>query len=577
MDKLDGNILERVNTWLDGGYDEQTKAEVRKLLEGGDTDAVTDAFYQDLDFGTGGLRGIMGVGTNRVNKYTIGAATQGLSNYLKQQFPGQPIKVAIAYDNRNNAQLFAQIVADVFSANDIHVYAFESLRPTPELSFAIRHLGCQSGVMLTASHNPKEYSGYKAYWDDGGQITAPHDKNIIGEVKKIASISQIKFAAKPHLIETIGETIDSLFLERVKSVSLNPQIIQEQRDLKIVFSPIHGTGVDLIPRALKSIGFTNVHLVEAQCVVDGNFPTVIYPNPEEKEAMAMALEKARQVDADLVMATDPDADRVGIAVKNAEHEFVLLNGNQTATLLFDYVLTQWEQKGLLKGQEYIVKTIVTTYLIDQIAQAKGVKCYNVLTGFKFIGSLMTALEGKATFIAGAEESYGYLVGDHVRDKDAVVACNMIAEMAAYHKSKGKTLYESLQDIYVEYGFYKEELISFTKTGKRGAEEIAELMSSYRQNPPSVLGGKKVVKVKDYQRSTETDLATGSELSIDLPKSNVLQFIAEGGHVISARPSGTEPKIKFYISVNTTVDQAGDLPRKEKELDGLIAAIKADLL
>ena len=577
MDKLDRDILERVNTWLEGGYDEQTKAALRKLLASGDADAVTDAFYQDLDFGTGGLRGIMGVGTNRVNKYTIGAATQGLSNYLKQQFPDKPIKVAIAYDNRNNAQVFAQIVADVFSANDIHVYAFESLRPTPELSFAIRHLGCQSGVMLTASHNPKEYSGYKAYWDDGGQITAPHDKNIIGEVKKIASISQIKFEAKPQLIETIGEEIDSLFLERVKAVSLNPQAIQEQHDLKIVFSPIHGTGVDLIPRALKSIGFTNVHLVEAQCVVDGDFPTVIYPNPEEKEAMTMSLEKARQLDADLVMATDPDADRVGIAIKNTEQEFVLLNGNQTATLLFHYVLTQWEQKGLLKGQEYIVKTIVTTYLIDQIAQAKGVKCYNVLTGFKFIGSLMTALEEKATFIAGAEESYGYLIGDHVRDKDAVVACNMIAEMAAYHKSKGKTLYETLLDIYVEYGFYKEELISFTKTGKRGAEEIAELMSSYRQNPPSVLGGKKMVKVKDYQRSIEIDLATGTEASIDLPKSNVMQFIAEGGHVISARPSGTEPKIKYYISVNTTLDQASGYPQKEKELAALIAAIRADLL
>ncbi len=577
MDKLDRNILERVNTWLEGDYDEQTKAALRKLLDSGDADAVTDAFYQDLDFGTGGLRGIMGVGTNRVNKYTLGAATQGLSNYLKQQFPGELIKVAIAYDNRNNAQVFAQIVADVFSANDIHVYAFESLRPTPELSFAIRHLGCQSGVMLTASHNPKEYSGYKAYWDDGGQITAPHDKNIIGEVKKIASISQIKFEAKPHLIETIGEEIDSLFLERVKAVSLNPQAIQEQRDLKIVFSPIHGTGVDLIPRALKSIGFTNVHLVEEQCVVDGNFPTVIYPNPEEKEAMTMSLEKARQLDADLVMATDPDADRVGIAVKNLEQEFVLLNGNQTATLLFHYVLTQWEQKGLLKGQEYIVKTIVTTYLIDQIAQAKGVKCYNVLTGFKFIGSLMTALEGKATFIAGAEESYGYLVGDHVRDKDAVVACNMIAEMAAYHKSKGKTLYETLLDIYVEYGFYKEELISFTKTGKRGAEEIAELMSSYRQNPPSVLGGKKIIMVKDYQRSIEIDLATGTEASIDLPKSNVMQFIAEGGHLISARPSGTEPKIKYYISVNTTLDEASGYPQKEKELAALIAAIRADLL
>ena len=576
MKDLDRNIAERVNQWMSEGYDEETKATIRKMLESGSKEEITDAFYRDLEFGTGGLRGIVGVGTNRVNKYTIGAATQGLSNYLKKQYPDQPIKVALAHDNRNFAEYFTQVTADVFSANGIYVYLFDGLRPTPELSFAIRHFGCQSGVMLTASHNPKEYSGYKAYWNDGGQIISPHDTNIIDEVLKIDSISKINFKAKPENIEIIGREIDELFIEKVKAVSLNPDIIKKQHDLKIVFSPLHGTGVPMVPEALKSIGFTNVNLVEEQCTPDGNFPTVIYPNPEEKEALTMALDKAKQIDADLVMATDPDADRVGIAVKDDNNEFVLLNGNQTGTLLFHYLLDQWKQKNMLKGKEYIVKTIVTTYLIDRIADAKGVKCYNVLTGFKFIGALMTELEGKETFIAGAEESYGYLIGDHVRDKDAVVACNMIAEMTAWHLNNGKTPWQMLKQIYAEYGFFKEELISITKSGKKGAEEIKEMMSGFRENPPKSLGGKKVVKTMDYQTSREKDLETGTITTIDLPKSNVLQFLTEGGNLISARPSGTEPKIKFYISVNTTLDTPENYYEKEKELMGLIQAIKNDL-
>jgi phosphoglucomutase len=576
MKDLDKNIAERVNQWLTEDYDEETKATIREMLENGSKEEITDAFYRDLEFGTGGLRGIVGVGTNRVNKYTIGAATQGLSNYLKMQYPDKKIKVAIAHDNRNFAEYFTQVTADVFSANGIYVYFFDGLRPTPELSFAIRHFGCQSGVMLTASHNPKEYSGYKAYWNDGGQIIAPHDTNIIDEVLKIDSISKINFKAIPENIEKIGREIDELFIEKVKAVSLNPDIIKKQHDLKIVFSPLHGTGVHMVPEALKSIGFTNVNLVDEQCTIDGNFPTVIYPNPEEKEALTMALDKAKQIDADLVMATDPDADRVGIAVKDDNNEFVLLNGNQTGTLLFHYLLEQWKQKNLLKGNEYIVKTIVTTYLIDRIAEAKGVKCYNVLTGFKFIGALMTELEGKETFIAGAEESYGYLIGDHVRDKDAVVACNMIAEMTAWHLNNGRTPWQMLKEIYAEFGFFKEELISITKSGKKGAEEIKEMMTGFRENPPKSLGGKKVVKTMDYQTSREKNLETGTITTIDLPKSNVLQFLTEGGNLISARPSGTEPKIKFYISVNTHLDTPENYYEKEKELMGLIQGIKNDL-
>lgn len=573
----DASIAARINQWLTGQYDEITKTEIRRMVDAKEFDALTDAFYRDLEFGTGGLRGIMGVGSNRVNRYTLAAATQGLSNYLKKQYSGQEIKVVIAHDNRNNATTFAQVVADVFSANDIFVYYFEALRPTPELSFAIRELGCQSGVMLTASHNPKEYSGYKAYWNDGGQIIAPHDKNIIGEVEAIQDLSQINFTAKKENIALLGAEMDVLFLDKVKSVSLNPEAIKAQHDLKIVFSPIHGTGITLVPQALKAVGFSNVSLVKSQCVIDGNFPTVVYPNPEEEEAMTLALQQAREIDADLVLATDPDADRVGIAVKNNKNEFILLNGNQTGVLLFDYLLNQWEAKGKLKGNEYIIKTVVTTYLIDKMAAAKGVTCYNTLTGFKFIGALMTELVGKKTFIAGCEESYGYLVGDHVRDKDAVVACTMIAEMAAYYKNQGKSLFDALMNIYLTHGLYLENLLSVTKKGKSGAEEIAALMQGYRSQAPATLGGRKVIVVKDYQQQTETNLLSGKVTAIDLPKSNVMQFITEGDYIVSARPSGTEPKIKYYVSVNTALENAEDYDAKKAELETLIESLKGDLL
>lgn len=574
---LEPKILTKVNSWLDGDYDEETKKTLRELVAQEETKELTDAFYKDLEFGTGGLRGIMGVGSNRINKYTIGSATQGLSNYLKKQFPDGQIKVAIAHDNRNNAEFFAQTAADIFSANGIHVYFFEGLRPTPELSFAIRELDCQSGIMLTASHNPKEYSGYKVYWSDGGQVVNPHDKGIIAEVNNIQSIDAIQFEGNPALIESIGEKIDKLFIEHVLAASVNPDVVKQEKDLKIVYSPIHGAGVDLVPRALRELGFTNVSLVEEQLVTSGDFPTVVYPNPEEKEALTLALKLAKEKDADLVMATDPDADRVGIAVKNNEGQHILLNGNQTGTLIFNYLIEQWKQRGKLDGNEYIAKTIVTTNIIDAIAESYGVTCYNLLTGFKYIGALMTELEGKETFIAGAEESYGYLIGAHVRDKDAVVACNIIAEMAAYYKHKGKTLFQTLQEIYVKYGFYKEELISLTKRGKQGAEEISQLMQGYRDNPPKELGGVKIVRVKDYQTSKSYTFDSEADTTIDLPKSNVMQFLTEDDYVITARPSGTEPKIKYYISVNTELDSVDNFAAKEAQLDALIDDLRKSLL
>lgn len=576
MKNLDKAISDRIRIWLDGNYDQDTKNEIQQLIDAGKTEELTDAFYKDLEFGTGGLRGIMGVGTNRVNKYTLGMATQGLSNYLKEVYGDEPISVAIAHDSRNNAEKFAGIVADVFSANGIRVYYFDALRPTPELSFAIRELGCKSGVMLTASHNPKEYSGYKAYWDDGCQVLPPHDKNIIEEVNKIESVDQVRFDGNKDLIEVIGSDMDQKYIETVAATAVNREAIKAQHDLNIVFSPIHGTAVKIVPDALKAIGFTNVNLVEEQCTIDGNFPTVIYPNPEEKEALSMALDKARKLDADLVMATDPDADRVGIAVKNEKGEFELLNGNQTAVLLFHYLLNAWEKAGKFRGNEYIVKTIVTTFLIDKFAASMDVKCYNVLTGFKYIGELMTRLQGQEVFIAGGEESYGYLVGDHVRDKDAVVSCTMIAEMTAYYKQQGSSLYEALLGIYAEYGLYKEELISLTKKGKRGAEEIREIMDKLRHDPPVMIGNKRVLTIRDYLAKTEKDIESGRINSIDFPASNVLQFFTEGEYIISARPSGTEPKIKFYISVNGELDSPANFRKKEKELDEVIETIKKDL-
>ncbi|MCC5913439.1 MAG: phospho-sugar mutase [Balneolaceae bacterium] len=576
MKKLDDSVRQKVNKWLEGNIDRKTKEEIRSMLDNGRHEELTDAFYKDLEFGTGGLRGIMGAGTNRINKYTLGMATQGLANYLKTQFPDEEIRVAIAHDNRNNAVPFANIVADVFSGNGIKVFFFDGLRPTPELSFAIRELKCHSGVMLTASHNPKEYSGYKAYWGDGGQVLPPHDRNIIAEVQKIESVDQVQFKRDNDLVEIIGEDMDEKFIEAVAATAVNSDAIRAEHDLNIVFSPIHGTAVDIVPRALHKLGFTNVNLVKEQCTIDGNFPTVVYPNPEEREALTMALKQAEESGADLVMATDPDADRVGIAVRNEKGEFELLNGNQTAVLLFHYLLNAWESAKKLTGNEYIVKTIVTTFLIDKIAESKKVECYNVLTGFKYIGQLMTRYMGEKRFIAGGEESYGYLVGDHVRDKDAVVSCTMIAEMAAYYKSKNKSLFDALLDIYSEYGIYKEELISLTKKGKTGAEEIKEIMTNLRNEPPLIRGKKRVLKVRDYLALTETDVDEQRVNSIDFPASNVLQFYTEGDYIVSARPSGTEPKIKFYISVNGKLSSPADYRKAEKAMAEEIELIKKDL-
>lgn len=537
---------------------------------------LTDSFYRSLEFGTGGLRGIMGVGTNRINKYTIGAATQGLANYLKKTYPGEKVKVAIAHDSRNNADLFSQVTAEVFSANGIHVYFFKALRPTPELSFAVRHLGCRSGVMLTASHNPKEYNGYKAYGADGGQYVSPHDTAVMDEVAAIKSIDEVKFNRVDENIEEIGEEIDVLYLDGIIKLSVSPEAIKRQKDLKIVYSPIHGTGITLAPQALKRFGFENVILVDEQITPDGNFPTVIYPNPEEKEALTLALKKAKETDADLVLATDPDADRVGIAVKNDQNEFILLNGNQTGSMLINYLLTAWEEKGKLTGKEYIVKTIVTSNLIEEIAKAKNVKCFNTLTGFKYIGELMTQLQGKETFIGGGEESYGYLVGELVRDKDAIISSAFIAEMTAYYKDKGSSLFDALIDTYLQYGFYKEKLISITMKGKSGAEDIKAMMEKFRSNPPATLGGSKVITLKDYERGVETDLNASTTKAIELPKSDVLQFITADGSIISARPSGTEPKIKFYCSVNGKLASKAAYLGTDRQLDAKIDWIMKDL-
>jgi phosphoglucomutase len=573
---LDAAVQAKLDTWLQGGYDQETKAHLQQLMASQDNDTLTDCFYKDLEFGTGGLRGIMGIGSNRMNRYTVGMATQGLSNYLIKSFPDQEISVAIAHDSRNNSDVFANVVADVFSGNSIKVYFFKELRPTPELSFAIRHLGCQSGVVLTASHNPKEYNGYKAYWNDGGQVTAPHDKNIIAEVNKIQDLSQVKFTRDASKIEYILEEVDEAYLDKVASLSVDPEVIQRQKDLKIVYTPIHGTGITLVPRALERFGFTNVHVVEEQATPDGNFPTVVYPNPEEKEAMTLAMNKAREVDADLVLATDPDADRVGIAVKNHKGEFVLINGNQTAALLTYYVLSAWKKAGKLTGNEYIVSTIVTTDLINRIAEGFGVDCYETLTGFKYIATIMREKEGQAQYICGGEESYGFLVGDFVRDKDAVSSCAMIAEMAASAKDQGKTLFELMIQMYQEFGFYKEDLISITKKGHRGALEIQEMMQELRENPPKTIAGSKVVEISDFKTGFRRNLVTREEHATGLESSNVLQYLTEDGTKVSARPSGTEPKIKFYFSVKEPLASANDFDKVSQQLEYKIDAVIADL-
>ncbi|ACU04538.1 phospho-sugar mutase [Pedobacter heparinus] len=574
--QLEQTTQATIKEWLNGNYDQKTKDEIQGLLDQEAYTELTDSFYRNLEFGTGGLRGIMGAGSNRINKYTIGTATQGLANYLNTKYPGEKIKVAIAHDSRNNSDYFAKITADVFSANGIHVYFFSALRPTPELSFAIRQLGCKSGVMLTASHNPKEYNGYKAYGADGGQFTAPDDKMVMDEVAKISSIDAVKFERVDSNIELIGLEIDQLYLDKITALSVSPEAISRQKDLKIVYSPIHGTGITLVPKALEQFGFTNVTIVEEQSKPDGNFPTVVYPNPEEKEALSLALKKAAEIDADLVLATDPDADRVGIAVKDNDGEFVLLNGNQTGSLLINYLLTAWQEKGKLSGNEYIVKTIVTTNLIEAIAKAKNVTYYNTLTGFKWIGQIMTNLEGKQTFIVGGEESYGYLIGDLVRDKDAVVSCAFIAEMTAFYKDKGSSLYDALLNMYVTYGLYKEELVSITKKGKTGAEDIKAMMEKFRNNPPATLGGSKIKTLKDYELGVETDLESGIRTELELPKSDVLQFITEDGSIVSARPSGTEPKIKFYCSVNAPLASKQDFKETEARLGHKIKAVMIDL-
>jgi len=573
---LDSAVHEKVNEWLNGEYDAATKAEIQALVDNGDTTALTDAFYKDLEFGTGGLRGKMGAGSNRVNKYTLGTATQGFSNYLNKTYDGQQIKVAIAHDSRNNSALFARMTAEIFSANGIYVYLFDGMRPTPELSFAIREFGCHGGVMLTASHNPKEYNGYKAYGYDGGQLVSPEDIAVLAEVRKIKSVSDINFEKKDFNIEMIGEAVDEKYYDELAKLSISKEAIQRQKDLKVVFSPIHGTGAVSVPPILKKFGFENVITVEEQMIPDGNFPTVVYPNPEEEEALTMALNKAKEVDADLVMATDPDADRVGIAVKNSAGNFVLMNGNQAACLLIHYVLTAWEKAGKLDGNQYSVKTIVTSYMIDKISASKGVECYNTLTGFKYIGQIMTQMEGKKTFLAGGEESYGYLVGEHARDKDAVISCAMIAEMVAYHKDRGSSLYDALIELYLEYGFYKEKLIAIKKEGKSGAEEIQAMLKNLRENPPATLGGSKVKTIKDYVSGDSKNMISGEVSKMDFPSSNVLQFFTEDGSIISARPSGTEPKIKFYCSVNEPLADKSAFAATEAKLDAKLTTILKDL-
>lgn len=576
MHELETSILNKINHWLQGNYDRDTKNEINSLLNSESFLELTDSFYKNLEFGTGGLRGIMGPGSNRINKYTIGSATQGLSNFLLKKYPGEKINVAVAHDSRNKSDYFAQITAEVFSANGIHVHFFKELRPTPELSFAIRHLGCKSGVMITASHNPKEYNGYKAYGWDGGQFTSPDDQMVMHEVSAISTIDLVKFNRIENNIELIDESLDDLYLDKIKELSMSMEAIERQKDLKIVYSPIHGTGITLVPAALKKFGFENIHIVEEQSTPDGNFPTVIYPNPEEKEALNLALAKAKNIDADLVLATDPDADRVGIAIKNNEGEFILLNGNQTGSLLINYILSAWEQKGKLTGNEYVISTVVTTKLIEDIALSKNVGFYETLTGFKWIGALITELQGKKIFIAGGEESYGYLVGELVRDKDAVISCAFIAEMTAFYKDQGSSLYQAMLDMYEQYGFYKEKLVSITKKGKTGAEEIKALMERFRTNTPSSLGGSKVVRLKDYELGKESDLLTGSEKTLNYPKSDVLQFITADGCIISARPSGTEPKIKFYCSVKTALPDKNEFSKKDRLLEEKIESIMKDL-
>lgn len=572
MSSIDPEILLRAKKWLNGNIDQDTKVSIQKLIDENPTELI-DSFYQDLEFGTGGLRGLMGVGTNRMNVYTIGMATQGLANYLLKSFHNQQISVAITHDCRINNTLFATTTANVLTANGIKVYYFREMRPTPMLSFAVRHFGCQSGVMITASHNPKEYNGYKAYWEDGGQVVAPHDTNIIKEVQKISSFDQVNWNKNDALLEYIEEDFDAIYLERVKSLSWSLEAIQSAKNMPIVFSPIHGASGKMVPAGLRAFGFENVNIVPEQAEPDGNFPTVIYPNPEEAEALTLSLKLGKKINAELVLACDPDGDRYAAAVPNETGDFELLNGNQTGSLLTYYLLSRWKEAGKLDGGQFMVNTIVTTELIDEIAKGFGVTCYSVLTGFKNIASVILDLEGKSTFIGGGEESYGYLIGDFVRDKDGVSACAMVAEVVAYYKMQGKSVLDVLAEIYEQFEFYKEALISVTKKGKDGAEQIRALMMDYRTNPPKSMNGIEVVKIIDVKESVITYPMTGKKEKLEMDKSNVMQFYLADGSKISARPSGTEPKIKYYFSVHKPLKNKMDYRKTEKELNEKIEGLK----
>ncbi len=564
-------IAQKVEQWLTGNYDQATKDAIA-LMQSKPGDELADSFYRNLEFGTGGLRGIMGVGTNRINKYTIGMATQGFANYLNKTYPTEKISVVIGHDSRNNARFFAETTAEVFAANGIKVYLFEALRPTPELSFAIRTLGAKAGVVCTASHNPKEYNGYKAYWNDGGQLVPPHDKNVITEVEAIQSIDDVKWEGGATNIELIGTSMDDAYTKMLQTLSVYPEVIAKQHDLKIVYTPIHGTGITLVPKVLAAYGFTNVHVVEEQSIPDGNFPTVSYPNPEESETMSIGLAKAKAMDADIVLGTDPDADRVGVGVKNHKGDWVLMNGNQTAVLAFAYMMEARKAKGIAKPNDMVITTIVTTAMINEVAKQNNVNCYNVLTGFKWVAELVKEKEGKENYIIGGEESFGLMIGDQIRDKDAVSAVAILCEMAAYEKAKGRTLFDKLIELYVQYGFYYENLISITKKGMNGQAEIAKMMEDYRQSPPTMIDGEAVITLLDYELQVGKNLETGETWKINLPKSNVLQFITANGSKISARPSGTEPKIKFYFSVNTILKDKASFDTTYQMLQDKIKAI-----
>ncbi len=573
--ELEQAVIAKAQQWLDGAYDEATKSEVKEMMENNMSELI-ESFYRDLEFGTGGLRGIMGVGSNRMNIYTVGAATQGLANYLKQNIEGE-IRVVVAHDSRNNSRLYAERTAEIFASNGFKTYLFDALRPTPELSFAIRELNCHSGVVVTASHNPKEYNGYKAYWGDGAQVTEPHDKNIIDEVQKITDVAMIQTGKNLDTIEILDTKFDDIYLKMIKGLSLSPDAVEKHKDMKIIYTPIHGSGVDLVPRALKLYGFENVQLVPEQAIVDGDFPTVASPNPEERKTMKMAIDLAAQEGADLILATDPDADRVGVALRTQSGEYMLLNGNQTLVLILSYQLTRWAELNKIDGNQFVVKTIVTSLMANAVAEHFGVKCYDCLTGFKYIARIIREQEGKSTYIGGGEESFGYLAGDSVRDKDAVSACALAAEAAAWAKeTMGLTLFEWLQQLYVKYGFFREGLVSVVRKGKEGAELIQQMMVEYRANPPKSLLGSKIVRINDYKTLETTDTVSGTVTKINEDSSNVLQWFTEDGTIISVRPSGTEPKIKFYFGVKAPLASVEQYDEVLAQLDGKIEAIKEEL-